>query len=145
MMKLLAGQRFSIDDNSSYILVVSGKVEAYAVTTNKSSFRQTFLINIEAGQAAFPALDKFKKINIILYAVEDSELEKQYFDNSSIDNLKPLMSLWLKNLTNISWIANLANHGDDVILSWSKSNLFEKSNSIKDLLNIFTDNEKIND
>ena len=143
MMKLLAGQRFSIDDNSSYILVVSGKVEAYAVTTNKSSFRQTFLINIEAGQAAFPALDKFKKINIILYAVEDSELEKQYFDNSSIDNLKPLMSLWLKNLTNISWIANLANHGDDVILSWSKSNLFEKSNSIKDLLNIFTDNEQI--
>ena len=142
-MKLLAGQRYSLDDSASFIQVISGKVEAYAVTTNKSSFRQTFLINIEAGQAAFPALDKFKKINVILYAVEDSEIEKKYFDSSSIENTKPLMSLWFKNLTNIFWIANLANHGDDVLIKWRKSNIFDNCNSIQDLLNVFTDNEQI--
>ncbi len=142
-MKLLAGQRYLLEDSASFIQVISGKIEAYAATTDKASFRQSFLINIEAGQAAFPALDRFKRINVILYAVEDSEIEKIEFDNASVDDLKKLMSLWFKNLTDVSWIGSLADHGDDVLLTWRKGNVLEKSDSAKDLLNSFTDNEQI--
>ncbi len=142
-MILLAGQRYLLEDSASFIQVISGKIEAYAVTTDKASFRKLFLINIEAGQAAFPALDKFKRINVILYAVEDSEVEKIEFANCSVDNLKKLMSLWFKNLTNVTWIGSLADHGDDVLLTWRKGNVLEKINSAKDLLTSFTDNEQI--
>ena len=38
MMKILAGQRYSLEDPASFIQVKSGKIEAYAVTTDKSSF-----------------------------------------------------------------------------------------------------------
>ena len=117
-MKVLAGQRYTLDESDSYIQIVSGVIEAYAVTTDKASFRQSFLMNIEVGQAAFPAIDN--RIKVIIYAVEDSEVEVVKFDNESLDNLKNLMSLWFKNLTGISWLSTLVDHGDDVLLSWRK-------------------------
>ena len=142
MMKLLAGQRYSLDDSASFIKLVSGKIEAYAVTADESSFRQSFLMNIEVGQAAFPAIDN-NRIKVVVYAVEDSEVEILQFDNESVKNLKVLMSLWLKNLTAIPWIGSLADHGDDVLLSWRKTNVLEKCNTLEELVKCFADNEKI--
>lgn len=141
-MKLLAGQRYSLDESDSYVQVISGKLEAYAVTADKASFRQSFLMNIEAGQAAFPALDN-KKIKVIILVVEDSEVEEQKFDNESVENLKIQMTLWLKNLTRISWLSSLADHGDDVLLSWRKGNVFEKCSSLRELVKSFADNQQI--
>lgn len=141
-MELIAGKRYSLDDSASFIKVVAGKVEVYAVTANKASFRQSFLINLEAGQAAFPAIDN-KRIKVIIYAVENSEVEEIKFDSQSVEDLKNQMKLWLKNLTNVPWLSTLADHGDDVLLSWRKGNLFEKCNTIEDLINSFADNEQI--
>ena len=53
------------------------------------------------------------------------------------------MSLWFKNLTNVPWIGSLADHGDDVLLTWRKGNALEKSNTLEELVNCFTDNEQI--
>ena len=140
-MKVLAGQRYTLDESDSYIQIVSGVIEAYAVTTDKASFRQSFLMNIEVGQAAFPAIDN--RIKVIIYAVEDSEVEVVKFDNESLDNLKNLMSLWFKNLTGISWLSTLVDHGDDVLLSWRKEIVLEKCNTLKELIESFVDNEQI--
>ncbi len=142
MMKLLSGQRYSLDDSASFIQVVSGKIEAYAVTANKASFRQSFLINIEVGQAAFPALDN-KRIKVVIFAVEDSEVEEHKFDSESWEKLKCLMSTWFKSLTEIPWLSSLADHGDDVLLSWRKGNVLGKCNTLEDLVKCFADNEQI--
>jgi ATP-binding cassette subfamily C protein len=141
-MELIAGKRYPLDDSAGFIKVVAGKIEAYAVTANKASFRQSFLMNIEAGQAAFPAIDN-KRIKVIIYAVEDSEVEEVRFDSQSVDNLKHQMELWLKNLTDVPWLSTLADHGDDVLLSWRKGNLFEKCNTVEELVKSFADNEQI--
>ncbi len=53
-MKLIAGERFRLHDDNTYIKLVSGKLEAYAVTRKKQSFRQIFLTEVAPGQAAFP-------------------------------------------------------------------------------------------
>ena len=142
MMKLLAGQRYSLDDSGSFIKVVSGKIEAYAVTADKASFRQSFLMNIEVGQSAFPAIDN-KRIKVVVFAVEDSDVEELKFDNESVENLKNQMTLWLKSLTNIPWLGSLADHGDDVLLSWRKGNVLEKCNTLDELVKCFADNEQI--
>jgi ATP-binding cassette subfamily C protein len=141
-MKLLAGQRYSLEDSTSFIQVVSGKIEVYAATADKASFRQSFLMNIEPGQAAFPAIDN-KRIKVILFAVEDSDIENQAFDTQSVDNLKKLMKFWFKNLTTISWLGSLADHGDDVLLSWRKEIVLENCKTKEELINSFKDNEQI--
>ena len=73
-MKLIAGERFRLHDDNTYIKLVSGKLEAYAVTRKKQSFRQIFLTEVAPGQAAFPSMDEFEQIDVLVYAVEDSEL-----------------------------------------------------------------------
>lgn len=142
MKLLLAGQRYSLEDSASFIKVVSGKVEVYAVAANKEFFRQAFLMNLEAGRFAFPAIDN-KRIKIIIYAVEDSNIEEIKFDSQSVENLKKQMIIWLKKLTDVLWLSTLADHGDDVLLSWRKGNLFEKCTTLEELINSFTDNEQI--
>jgi len=74
-MKLLSGQRFLLQNEKEFAYVKAGKVEVYAVTRNKSEFRQMILMTLEKGGAAFPALDEFKKIDVQIYAVEDSKLK----------------------------------------------------------------------
>ena len=71
-MKLLAGQRFLLEDTEAFIKVVSGQAEAYAVTAGDVSYRQFYLLDVAEGQAAFPAMDGFGEIKVLLYAVEDS-------------------------------------------------------------------------
>ncbi|MBR3458844.1 MAG: hypothetical protein IKH16_11950 [Selenomonadaceae bacterium] len=72
-MRLEAGTRFRIPDDSTYIEVVSGKVEVYAVTRKNISFRQIFLMELAEGAAAFPPMDEFEQIDILLYAIGDAE------------------------------------------------------------------------
>ena len=141
-MKILAGQRYTLDESDSYIQLVSGKLEAYAVTADKASFRQSFLMTIEAGQAAFPAIDN-KRINVVIFVAEDSEVEELKFDSQSVEYLKNQMTLWLKNLTKISWLGSLADHGDDVLLSWRKGKVFEDCTNLEELVKSFADNQQI--
>ena len=48
---LTAGERVRLEDGERLALIESGKVEVYAVTSEAGSFRQQFLVELEAGGA----------------------------------------------------------------------------------------------
>ena len=73
-VKLTAGKRYSLTDDKSYIALTAGRAEVYAVTRQKLSFRQIFLTELAVGEYAFPSMDDFDMIDILIYAVEDVEL-----------------------------------------------------------------------
>ena len=49
-MRLLAGQRFLLEDDKSFWQVLSGQVEVYAVpSSGKLSFRRCYLMELTSG------------------------------------------------------------------------------------------------
>lgn len=142
-MKLLAGQRFVLEDTDAFIKVVSGQAEAYAVTAGDVSFRQFYLLDVAEGQAAFPAMDGFREIKVLLYAVEDSEIVSVPFSQAPVSDLRSLMRIWFRKLSDISWIRLLADRGDDMLLSWRNGTVLEGISSLSGLTEAFTDHEQI--
>ncbi|MBR0290236.1 MAG: hypothetical protein IJQ82_14775 [Selenomonadaceae bacterium] len=51
-MKLVAGERYYLTEENSFVEVMAGKVEVYAVTHQKENFRQCILMELNAGAAA---------------------------------------------------------------------------------------------
>ena len=51
-MELQAGERYTLKGEDSFVRVVSGRVEAYAVSRDSENFRQIFLAEVKAGQAS---------------------------------------------------------------------------------------------
>ena len=49
-MKLLIGQRLRLESNEMFARIIAGKVEAYAVTRDASSFRQIFFARRSIGR-----------------------------------------------------------------------------------------------
>ena len=143
-MKLIAGERFRLRDENSYIKLVSGKLEAYAVTRKKQSFRQIFLTELAPGQAAFPSMDEFEQIEILVYAVEDSELIETAFDETTAKELMPLMRQWFAALISLPWLRLLADKGDEVLRNWADGSVLAGHEQDKEeLLADFADNEGI--
>ena len=98
-MKLNAGERLELNKDKAFVKVVSGRLEVYAFTTGDVSFRQFFLMTVGEGETAFPALDEFGEISVVLCAVEDAELEETAFDRETSEVLKPLMkNFWLMTM-----------------------------------------------
>ena len=117
-MKLNAGERLELNKDKNFVKVVSGSLEVYAITTGNVSFRQFFLMTVGEGEAAFPALDEFGEIGVVLCAIEDAELEEAAFDGETPEVLKSLMETWFKNLGDVSWLRLLADKGDDLLRAW---------------------------
>ena len=69
---LMAGERIRLEDGERLALIETGKLEVYAVTRADGSFRQQFLVELEAGGAAFPLLDEFNQTETLLYAAQDT-------------------------------------------------------------------------
>ena len=69
-MKLSAGERYPLTDEKMYIVLTSGEAEVYAVTKQQDSFRQMFLTELSPGAAAFPSLDEFGMVDVVVYAVD---------------------------------------------------------------------------
>ena len=111
-MKLNAGERLELNKDKAFVKVVSGRLEVYAFTTGDVSFRQFFLMTVGEGEAAFPALDEFGEISVVLCAVEDAELEEAAFDGETLESLKPLMETWFRNLGDVPWLRLLADKGE---------------------------------
>ena len=65
-MKLVAGQRFYLKNENQFVKAINGKLEVYAVTRNESSFRQIFLLELVAGDVAFPSIDEFGYIDFLV-------------------------------------------------------------------------------
>ena len=137
---LLAGERFRLEDGARLAFVESGKIEVYAVTRSDGSFRQQFLVELNAGGAAFPSLDEFEQTETQIYAAEDSQIKILTFDEVPPDELRILMRLWFAELIKLSWLSLLADKGDDTLIKWREKNFLEDA---EDLLEAFSENEGI--
>ena len=143
-MKLIAGERFRLHDDNTYLKLVSGKLEAYAVTRKKQSFRQIFLTEVAPGQAAFPSMDEFEQIDVLVYAVEDSELTETSLSEVAPEELLPLMRQWFAALVSLPWLRLLADKGDEVLRKWADGSVLTGHEQDREnLLEDFADNEGI--
>ncbi len=143
-MKLAAGERFRLPDDKTYIKIVAGQAEAYAVTRQKISYRQIFLKELPVGEAAFPPMDEFDQIDILVYAVEDSEIELQSLAEADPVILAPLMKQWFGRLVALPWLSLLADRGDDVLKTWADGSVLNsRETDLATLLNAFAENEGI--
>ncbi len=143
-MKLEAGKRFRIPDDNTYIEVISGKAEVYAVTRKKISFRRIFLMELEPGGTAFPPMDEFELIDILIYAVEDVDLETHSLAEADVVTLREQMKQWFASLLELPWLRLMADRGDDVLKHWENGNLPLGQGDDRDtLLERFGDNEGI--
>ncbi len=142
-MKLNAGERLELNKENSFVRVLSGRLEAYADTAGDVSFRQFYLMTVGEGDAAFPALDEFKEIQVVLCAVEDAELEEPAFDGETPEVLKPLMETWFKNLGEIPWLRLLADKGDDLLRSWRDGTVLKEAETHEALMAGFKESEQI--
>ena len=143
-MKLIAGERFRLSEENSFFQIITGKVEVYAVTRQKSDFRQMFLMELSAGEAAFPAFDEFEETEIVLYATEDSELAKMSPTALEVSELARLMRLWFRKLIALPWMRLLADKGDEQLKPWLDGTVIgEELQDHETLWTTFTDNENI--
>lgn len=140
-MQLLAGQRILLKDEDKFLIVRSGKVEIYAITSGEESFRQSYLMPVESGNAIFPSMDDLSNINISIYAVEDSEINFKSFSEEQSEDLKIMMKRWFADLSKISWMQMLADRGDETLLSWQNGTIFEDVTDLNSLMLEFVDNE----
>ena len=144
LLTLTAGERYRIENSSTFAMVKSGKIEVYAVTRDKGSFRQQFLAEFSTGGAAFPALDEFETIDTLIYAEEDTQLEIIPFDAIEIYELQRLMREWFAELVKLSWMTLMADKGDEQVIAWREGTVLNgKETNLDDLLTEFRDNEEI--
>lgn len=143
-MQLKAGQRYQIKDEKKFALVKSGKIEVYALTRDSSNFRQICLVELTAGAAVYPAFDDLTELmDIVVYAVENSEIELLKFDEIPFENQKLLMRSWFSELAKLQWLTLAADRGDDMIIKWREGSLFSNCDSFESLYLEFLDNEQI--
>ncbi len=143
VISLRAGKRFLLENEEAYVEVLSGAVEAYAVTKGDKSFRRTFLTTFSAGEAVFPAMDEFEQIDVQLYMVEDSSFRVVPFGEKSEGELRPLMKAWLSKLVELPWMRIIADQGDDILQKWRQGTALKEGGSHEELMDSFRDNEGI--
>ena len=141
-MELQAGKRWRLKNADEYLLLQRGVIEVYAVTAGQESYRQEYLFALKAGQAVFPAFDEFGEIDILIYALEDCQLQVEKLANSSKENLYPQMQEWFKQLSCIRWVKSLADLGDNS-LDQNGMMLDEDIASCSDLLKCFEEKQRI--
>lgn len=125
-MKLLAGERYALEEKDTAYLLTSGQAEAYAVMAGGG--RRLFLMELAPGAAAFPSMDEFEEITVEIYAASDVELtEIPLSEDESAANLMPLMLRWFRELVNLPWLRLIADRGDDVLKTWVDGSVFERA------------------
>ena len=137
---LMAGERVRLPDGELLALIESGKVEVYAVTREEGSFRQQFLVELAAGDAAFPTLDEFKQTETLIFAATDTQIKILTFDEVAPDTLKIFMRRWFTELIKLPWLRLIADKGDDVLIPWINGTVLDGDD---DLIETFRDNASI--
>ena len=137
---LMAGERIRLQDGERLALVESGKIEVYVVTREEGSFRQQFLVELTANEAAFPSLDEFEQTETLIYAAEDSQIKILTFDELSRDKLEILMRRWFAELIKLPWLRLLADKGDDTLITWLDGSVLQGA---ENLIDAFRENEEI--
>jgi len=142
-LKLVASERYCLPEENSFVEIKAGKVEVYAVTHEKENFRQMYLMELNAGAAAFPSFDDFEKIKIEVHAMTDSELKTISANEIAPAELAKLMRLWFKNLIALHWLRLLADKGDDTLATWLDGSVIGDDLDNQSLWETFIDNESI--
>ncbi len=144
MRTLLPGQRIRLQNEDTFIRLVSGAAEVYAVTQDKSSFRRVYLMELAAGDGAFPAMDGFRKIDTLLYVTEESQIEEVPFENVKAAELLPLMRRWFGGLISVPWLRLIADRGDETLLLWKDGEVLAGTEDNHDaLMEEFAEHEGI--
>ncbi|MBR1886439.1 MAG: ATP-binding cassette domain-containing protein, partial [Schwartzia sp.] len=143
-MKRIAGERITLNNENTFLRLVSGAAEVYAVTQDKSSFRRVYLMELAAGECAFPAMDEFRKIDTLLYITEDAEIEEIPFDAMTAAELLPLMRRWFGGLISVPWLRLIADRGDEMLLLWKDGEVLSGAEDDKSaLMEEFAEHEGI--
>lgn len=124
---LFAGQRITLADADRFLLLVSGRAEAYAVTREGKTYRQLFLAELSAKAAAYPAMDEFNQMDVLICALEDLEYEELPLTGEDAlppEEQKRLMRAWFKGLGHLPWVQFLAAQGDEIVQHWAKDSVF---------------------
>lgn len=136
-MQIVPGQSFTLKDETKFIRVIEGRLEVYAATkfsddkkADSKFFRQMFLTEISAGDAAYPALDAFEQIEIILKAAEKVEVEILNFDAVAPHEQIELMRHWFSRLADLPSIKFLADRGDEDLNSWRNGTIFQSKETL---------------
>ena len=141
-MKLKAGQRYRLTDEKKFALVNSGRVEVYATARDIANFRQVCLMELNVG-AVYPSFDDLDIIDIVIYAVEDSEIDFVTFFESTVAFQIPLMRAWFSELAKLQWLKIMADRGDENIIQWRNCSLFESCKSLENLYRQFLEQERL--
>lgn len=139
---LTAGDRLRLTEDSRFLQIDSGAVEVYAVASKKSEFRQTFLMKLTAGDAAFPAMDEFGWLETEIYATKDATIEDISFADVTEAQLRPLMTDWFGHLVEMPWLQLQADRGDDVLKTWKNRTVLDETEDEK-LIEAFGENQQI--
>ncbi len=142
-MHLAAGQRFILSDENAFAKIISGKADVNIITREKSSFRQIFMMEISAGEAAFPSLDEFEIVDVMIYASEDLEFELVSFSDCPEEEFISLAKIWFAGAVNLPFFKLMANYGDETPLSWLDGSFLDGSEDRDALIEKFIDNESI--
>ena len=143
-MRLLAGQRFLLEDDKSFWQVLSGQVEVYAVpSSGKLSFRRCYLMELTSGEAVFPAMDEFEEVRIQIYAVNDAVLSCTTLSGAEPSELRPLMEHWFRSLVRIPWLRLIADKGDDMLRQWQQADMLADFTDRESLLEEFVQHEEL--
>ncbi len=121
-------------DWKSMYVVVSGRVEAYAVTHSGSKrFHKVFLAELENGEKFFPLAQAKNGCILSLLALEDSIIEQQPLPlDDSADNTDntDVINKWFGKIALLPWMAE---SGDEVVFS---SQLDENNRILADRLSL---------
>ena len=141
-MELFSGERFIFDDNN-FLKVISGKIEVYFINKDAENFRQMFVMHRQAGEFIFPAADDFHTVETLIYAAEDSVIEKISPAQIDTAEMRLAMTNWFENLISLQWLRLLGDKGDEDLKTWLDKNIFKDCGDDKEkILDIFLHNEQ---
>ena len=151
--RLYAGKRLLLERGDTLFRVVSGSVEVYTVTRQREgadakaaednlSFRQSYLMDIAAGEMAFPAMDEFGEILIQVYATEDTEYSLYSYDEVDLAEFCEGAENWFRRLVHIPWLRLKADRGDDMLKLWH-GGVFDGARSREEILEAFQEHESL--
>ncbi|MBR3723648.1 MAG: NHLP bacteriocin export ABC transporter permease/ATPase subunit [Selenomonadaceae bacterium] len=139
---LAAGDRRRLKDETRFLRIISGAAEVYAVTSDKSEFRQTFLMKLAVNDAAFPSMDEFGWLDTEIYATEDTTVEELSFAEVSETELKSIMTDWFSHLVDVPWIRLQTDRGDDILKTWQNRTVLKEVGE-GGLIDAFCENQQI--
>ena len=144
-MKLKAGERYHLTDDTVFALLTSGSVEVYAVSQRDISFRQIFLMKLGKNETAYPSHDEFGRIYITLFATEDATIDLIPFQGMDVGTQSGLMRQWFRRLMELPWLRLIADKGgDEELRRWQDGSLFQdKESDEAGILEEFEENEAI--